>query len=86
MIVDSLGNPLKVGEWVVTMEGDQTLACQIMEIEEPSVLAPGPNQMTRPGIVRLLPLPLMKFYDQKNPRLQGVIKIYKPANSDQRGS
>jgi hypothetical protein len=85
-LVDILGNPLMKDDLVCVTQGDQQLIGIVLEIREPSLIAPGKDQMHMPGVIQIGLLPLTLAYDVRNPRLTQVIKVVKPPNFKQRES
>lgn len=79
-VVDVLGNPLAKDDLVVVTQGDQQLIGLVLDIREPSLLAPGKDAMSVPGVVNIGLMPLQVFYDVRNPRCTNVIKAVKPPN------
>jgi hypothetical protein len=86
IVTDVLGNELKKDDLVCVCSGDQQLMGLVMEINEPSLLAPGKDQMRMPGMVRIAYLPTMIPYDVRNSRLTTVIKVVKPPNFQKKES
>jgi hypothetical protein len=79
MPTDQLGNPLLLNDVVCLKVGDQMLVATVTEIKEPSILAPGKDQMVMPGQLNVV-IPYTVMFDPRNPRCQGVVKIVKPLN------
>jgi len=79
MPLDQLGNPLLAGDAVAVKVGDQMLIAQVEDIKEPSVLAPGQNQMQVPGQLQLR-IPFTVLFDIKNKICGNVVKLVKPPN------
>jgi hypothetical protein len=80
MLVDAIGNPLYKGDLVMVTRGDQQLIGIVMRIDEPSLFAPGKDQMVMLGQIQVGLVPLTTPFDAKNPRLTDHIKIVKPPN------
>jgi hypothetical protein len=70
MLVDAIGNPLYKGDLVMVTRGDQQLIGIVMRIDEPSLFAPGKDQMVMLGQIQVGLVP----------RLTDHIKRVKPPN------
>lgn len=86
MLIDGIGNPILKDDLVVVSRGDQQLLGIVLNINEPSLLAPGKDQMTVPGQIQVGLMPLTLLYDPRNPRLADVIKVVKPPNFQKKES
>lgn len=85
MPTDQIGNPLAKGDAVAVKVGTEMLTATIVDIKEPSVLAPGKDAMVIPGQLQLM-IPLTVMFNPRNPVCGGVIKIVKPVNWDTKPS
>lgn len=85
-VIDVLGNALAKDDLVVVSQGDQQLVGLVLEISEPSLIAPGKNAMNMPGQVKVGLMPLTLLFDVRNPRLVNVVKVVKPPNFNKQES
>lgn len=85
MLTDQIGNMLSVDDLVVIQVGSSMLTGTVVEIKEPTVLAPGPKSMTMPGELKLV-ISWTSFFDLRNPMVAGIIKIVKPAHFNKKES
>jgi hypothetical protein len=80
MLVDVIGNPLAKDDLVMVSRGDQQMYGIVLDISEPSLLAPGKDQMIMPGQIRIGLMPIVIPFDPRNPRLTDTVKVVKPPN------
>jgi hypothetical protein len=85
MPTDQIGNMLANGDAVAVKIGDQMMVAKIIDVREPSVLAPGKDQLQIPGQLNIM-IPYTILYDVRNPRCNNVVKIVKPPNFNSKES
>jgi hypothetical protein len=79
MPVDFVGNVLLVGDVIAVKIGDQMLIGTISEVKEPSVIAPGADQLKVPGQINIS-IPYTILFDTRSPRTSNIVKLVKPPN------
>lgn len=85
MLTDQIGNVLMKDDLVVVQVGTSMLTATVIEIKEPTVLAPGPKSMAMPGELRLS-ISMTSFFNLQNPMVTNVLKVVKPVHFNKKES
>lgn len=76
-LVDKLGNPIKVGQFVSTTVLDHNIVCKVVHIKEPSMISVGKDNMQLIGEIVLVSEHHIPF-DAKGGAMGGLVVCQTP--------